>query len=185
MSEYKIALEDNDSYVCSSTDRVFEGMSGLVVCEECGYRTDFEYINPDFELKNTAKDLSCTWDGYYIASKEIVDLVNEAGIENVEFIEISKSQGFHYMFVRNIVKFDTEKRGCRSSKMCGSCGNYESYVGARPSFLEESLPASLCFSDVRFGSGNSKHPLLFCSEGFMKVLKSAKVKGLRFEQVQI
>ncbi|MEE2732128.1 MAG: hypothetical protein VYA55_15025 [Pseudomonadota bacterium] len=184
MPEFKIGINDNDSHMCSSTDRVFENMVGLIVCESCGYRKDFEYVNDDFILKRKTYDLSGTYDGYYIASLKLKELTEKEEFNGVDFIPLKNEPEYFAMFVRNIVKFDTEKRKSRSENLCSSCGNYESFIGAKPAFLIERLPSDICRSDVIFGSGNSKHPLLFASQKFVDVVKREKLKGFRFEPVR-
>ena len=184
MPEFSISINDNDSYMCSSTDKVFENMEGLSVCESCQYRTDFSYINNEFTLKKKTYDLSGTYDGYYIASLKLKELIDREEITGVEFKPLKNEPGFFALFVRSIVKFDTEKRKSRSEKLCSSCENYESYVGATPAFLKESLSADLCRSDIMFGSGNAKHPLLLSSQHFVDIVKREKLKGIRFEPVR-
>ncbi len=110
MPEFSISINDNDSYMCSSTDNVFENMEGLSVCESCRYRTDFEYISDDFTLKRKTYDLSGTYDGYYIASMKFKELLEREEIAGIEFKPLKNEPEYFAMFVRNTVRFSTEKR---------------------------------------------------------------------------
>ena len=184
MPEFVICINDNDSFMCSSADNVFEGLEGLAVCDACHYRTDFEYINEKFRLKRKTYYLSLTYDGYCIASRKFKELIEREKIKGIEFFSLKNEPEYFVMFVRNIVEFDTEKRECRREKLCSKCKNYESFVGATPAFLKEALPGALCRSDVLFGSGNEKSPLLFASQHILDVVMREKLKGIRFEQVR-
>ncbi len=184
MSEYSVSVNDNDSFMCSSTDRVFDNMNGLTVCNECQFRTNFEFINDTFEIKLKTYDLSGTYDGYYIASSKFKELIAREGINNIDFMPLKNESEFFAMFVRSVVVFDAEKRKSRSEKLCQECGNFESFVGATPAFLKEPLCNDLCRTDIMFGSGNAKHPLLVASEKFVTLTKREKLKGIKFKQVR-
>jgi hypothetical protein len=184
MTVYSFSVNDNDSFMCSSTDKVFDNMKGLAVCEECHYRTDFEYVNDDFEIKRKSYDLSGTYDGYYIASLKFKEFLTREGINNIDFIALKNAPEFYVMFVRSEVIFDTEKRKSRSENFCETCGNFESFVGATPAFLKEPLNNDICRTDIMFGSGNEKHPLLIASEDFVTLVKREKLKGIRFESTR-
>ena len=184
MPEFVIEVNDNDSFMCSSADNVFEDMKDLSVCNSCHYRTDFEYINDEFKLKRKNYDLSTTYDGYYIGSLKFKELTEREQLKGIEFVTLKNEPEYFVLFVRNIVDFDTDKRECRSENLCEECKNYESFVGATPAFLKEPLPDTLCRCDVIFGSGNEKSPLLFANQVFHDLVKREKLKGIRFEQLR-
>lgn len=184
MSDFSVSVNDNDSFMCSSTDRVLENMDGLAVCEECHYRTDFEFINANFEMKRKVYDLSSTFDGYYIASLKFKEFIGREKINGIDFKSLKHEPEFFVMFVRNIVKFDTEKRKSRSENLCSKCSNYESFVGATPAFIKGPIKNDLCRTNVMFGSGNEKSPLLIASERFVALSKREKLKGIYFEQTR-
>ncbi|BFL83234.1 hypothetical protein LFREDSHE_16840 [Shewanella baltica] len=181
MPEFSISVNDNDSFMCSSDGRVFDGMKGLSICDKCHYRTDFEYVNDDFEVKRKIYDLSSTYDGYYIASLKFKEFILREGINGVDFVALKKEPMFFAMFVRSTVQFDAEKRNSRSENLCSSCGNFESFIGATPAYLKEALCNDICRTNIMFGSGNSKHPLLVVSEKLVNQLKREKIQGLNFE----
>ncbi|EMK3356945.1 hypothetical protein V8063_004815 [Vibrio parahaemolyticus] len=184
MPEFVIYINDNDSFMCSSADEVLGGLEDLPVCESCLYRTDLEYINKKFKLRRKAYDLSSTYDGYYIASLKFKELIEREKIKGVELHPLDNEPEYFALFVRNVVKFDTHKRGCKSENFCLKCGSYESFVGSSPTFIKEPLPNDLCRSDVVFGSGNEKSPLLLASQHFLDLVKREKLKGISFEQVR-
>ena len=184
MSDFSVSVNDNDSFMCSSEDEIFDNMDDLAVCEKCHYRTDFEFINSDFKLKLKTYDLSATYDGYYIASLKFKESLAREKISGIEFVPIKNEPKFFAMFVHCIVAFDTVKRQSHAENLCPTCGNFESFVGATPAFLKEPLSNELCRSDVTFGSGYGKSPLLLVSEKFIALTKREKLKGIYFEQTR-
>ncbi|PMN66659.1 hypothetical protein, partial [Enterovibrio norvegicus] len=184
MTEFYIDLNDNDSFMCSSDNTIYDNPVHLCVCESCGYRTDFEHVSDSFSLKRKNYDLSITYDGYYVASLKLKETVQRKSLKGIEFIQLKEEPDFFVMFVRNVVCFDMEKRNSRRINLCSNCGNYESIVGATPAFLIEKLPSDICRSDVMFGSGNGKHPLLFSSQYFADIVEKEKLKGIKFEPVR-
>lgn len=181
MQHYSVSVNDNDSYMCSSTDRVFEDVNGVEVCPECHYRTNFELVNKDFEIKRKTYDLSATYDGYFIASLKLKETLIREGLTGIKFVAINSEPGYFVMFVSNIVPFDTEKRKSKAEKYCSACGNYESFVGATPAFLKEAPSSDLSRTDISFGSGNAKHPLLIASDNFVSLIEREKLTGFYFK----
>ncbi len=84
MQHYSVSVSDNDSHMCSSVDSVLDGVVGLEVCPECRYRTNFEFVNPDFELRRRTHDLSRTYDGYCIASLKFMEAITREGLIGID-----------------------------------------------------------------------------------------------------
>ena len=185
MTEFVLVVPDNNSHMCSTTDAVFEELDCLAVCDFCNYRTDFEYINPAFKLGRRVYDLSSTYDGYYIASLKFKELIEREGIEGAEFVALVNEPEYFVLSVKLIAKFDVGRRECKAENYCSHCDSYESFIGATPAYLKEALPNDICRSDVVFGSGNEKSPLLFISSGFADLLKREKLTGIRLEKVAV
>lgn len=181
MQNYSISVNDNDSYMCACADRVFENVIGVKVCPECNIRTNFDFISDDFRIKRKTYDLSATYDGYYIASLKFKEAISREGLTGIHFLAINREPLYFVMLVTNTVPFDTEKRKSKADKYCSACGNYESVAGAIPAFLKEPPRHDLSRTDVAFGSGNSKSPLLIASERFISLIQREKLKGLFFE----
>jgi len=178
---YSVSVNDNNSYMCSCTDRVFDDVIGVEVCPECHYRTNFEFVNPNFAIKRKTYDLSATYDGYFIASLKLKEAITREGLTGIEFVTINKEPDYFVMFVGNLVSFDAEARNSRAEKYCSACGNYESFVGATPAFLKETPNSELSRTDIAFGSGNAKHPILIASENFVAFIKRENLVGFYFK----
>jgi hypothetical protein len=85
--------------------------------------------------------------------------------------------------VRRQVKFDSRRRATTFDKYCRVCKNYESIVGATPTYLLRSRPLSDNFyrTDVVFGSAGHRGPDILVGPETKKKLEISKFKGLTFE----
>jgi hypothetical protein len=179
---YTITGEDNDSYMCASSDRVLPGMRGFNVCAECGYRTDYSYTTPAFTLTRKRFDFSYTYDGSCIVSARFREFCLRHQFESEEFRTLPTAKGFYHFLVHRIVPFDAATRKTRFDSLCPSCGFYESVAGATPSFLLVPEPLSDGFwrSDLLFGSRNEKHPLFFVGTRTKDRIERELFRGMTF-----
>jgi hypothetical protein len=183
---YNLSGPDNGTYM-------FRDRSGLKRCPLCGYRLDFISHNPDYQFRRReadqydgyvkrGADFSSTYDMYKIVSDRFRAFCMEQEYTYLAFGEFSKDKS-HFNFVANrIVEFDAVRRVTNFEKLCCACGNYESVVGAKPAYLLRSKPLEDGFyrSDLLFGSGDSKGPLILVGIETREKLKAAKLKGLEF-----
>ena len=181
---YSLSGYDNDSYMCSSANRVFEGIEGLEVCSKCGYRTDFEYINKKFRVKRRTNDISYTYDGYCIVSLKFKEACERAHLKGVQFTKLPGDKEYFHLKSNCIIEFDTASRKTRFENKCELCGNYESIVGATPAFIKGDLESDICRTDIMFGSGNTKHPMILISEKVKEVFEREKLNGVLAEEVR-
>jgi hypothetical protein len=88
---------------------------------------------------------------------------------------------FHFR-VRRKVKFDVKRRGTLFEKYCRICKNFESVVGATPSYLVRSKPLTDNFyrTDLLFGSAGRRNPVILVGPETKKKLELKKFKGLVF-----
>lgn len=179
---YSISGYDNDSFMCSSVDRVFENTDGLEVCPACGYRTNFNYINSDFRVKRRTNDISYTYDGYCIVSLKFKEACERAHFKSLQFSQLPGDKEYFHLVPSCVVEFDTEKRNTRFKKKCETCGNFESVVGANPAFIKGELTSDICRTNILFGSGNAKHPLILVSSKVKETFEREKLKGVIFEE---
>ena len=185
MSEsYSLSGYDNDSFMCSSTDRIFENMEGLEVCPACGYRTNFSYINSEFRVKRRTNDISYTYDGYCIVSLKFKEACERELFQGLQFIHLPSDKEYFYLDPSCVVEFDTEKRKTRFENKCEVCGNFESVAGATPAFIKGELTADICRTNIMFGSGNAKHPLILASKKAKETFEREKLKGVTLEEVR-
>jgi len=154
---------------------------------------DFLAYNPDYQFKRReadkydgyikrGADFSSTYDSYDIVSDRFRTFCLEQQYEGLAFGEFSNDKT-HFNFMPNrIVRFDALRRNTTFEKLCRVCRNYESVVGATPPYLLRSKPLEDGFyrSDLLFGSGDRKGPLILVGLETKAKLKAANLKGLEF-----
>jgi len=193
---YSLSYHDNDTYMFDL--KKFD--PDLSHCTKCGYRLDFEPTNPKYKLGRPSKDsadclypaarkaykydLSCTYDGQTIVNTAFKTFCEKNGCAKDFFFKgFEKDKDHFHLIAKKKIKFDAERRKTRFEKLCSECGNYESIIGATPAFLLVPKPLKDGFyrSDLIFGSGNEKHPLLLVGIETRELLKASKFKGMDFE----
>lgn len=179
---YSLSGRDNDSHMCGSTDRVFLDIPGLPVCPACGYKTDTFFINPKFRVKRRSYDLSYTYDGYAIASLKFKEACARRGLTGVAFLTLPLDKEFFVLQPTTTVKFDVERRKTQFVGFCEGCGLHRSVAGATPAVLKEQPSSDIAGTDVLFGSGNERHPLLIATENAKSILTSERLTGMEFER---
>jgi hypothetical protein len=88
------------------------------------------------------------------------------------------------LLVDRVVSFDAKSRRTRFINCCAVCGNYDEVIGATPAYLEVPGPLEdgIFRSDLLFGSGNAKHPLIIVGLETKERLEGAGLKGLLFRE---
>ena len=180
---------DNGTYMYEPGDKA------LPLCPRCGYRLNFFPTNPDYALKKRFKPLtgqsvvsketalSCTYDHQTIVSQGFKDFCLQQGYEGLNFIEFPKDPWHFHLIITNQVKFDSARNQPRFLEMCPTCGNYDGVITSGRALLEltEPLVDGFYRTDLLFGSGDRKNPLIVVGTGTKSKLKAMNFKGLIFE----
>lgn len=186
---YTLDGHDNGTYMYEPGDKA------LPTCPRCGYRLDFFPTNPDYALKKRFKPLtgqptvsketalSSTYDHQDIVSLSFKDFCLQQGYLDLNFIEFPKDPHHFHLMIANQVKFDSERRGTRFLELCPTCGNYDGIIGASHAPLQVTEPLADGFyrTDLLFGSGDRKSPLIIVGTETKAKLKAMKFRGLIFE----
>lgn len=158
-------------------------------CSTCGaiinkYRT--MPCGLDIERRNY--DIGNSYDGVTVISDRFRRVYKEAGFQGLAIIELDSDENFYVIRSKRVINFDTVRRKTRFIDMCSVCGIYRSVVGATPVFVQnhEVLGESeLAFTDVQFGSGDEKAPLLLCGDRVADRLRASPLVGVCLEQVEV
>lgn len=176
---YYISGQDNDSYL---NDAFYEKN----ICDCIDFvKNRQDFINKDFKIKKTKFDFSYTYDGALIASKRFKDFCEDNSLDNIDFYQLNSQIGFYLVKVNQIVKFDTERRDTRFLELSNSCGEYNEVIGATPIYLKDNIELKNGFyrTDIEFGRGSAKAPLILVDKEGFKLLKKVNFKGLSGEEV--
>lgn len=151
-------------------------------CPSCGWRLDFQAHNPKYTLRSTRRDISATYDGQLIVSKRFRDFCVDNNYVDMQFLPFENDLFHYHMIVDEVVKFDAVRRETKFTNKCDTCGNFQSIIGADPTFLLVNKPLADKFyrTDILFASGNDKHPLIIVGIETKAKLKAAGLKGIDF-----
>jgi len=156
-------------------------------CPNCNNRLGYE-INPNFKLHCKKYDVSYTYDGFLIVSQKFKFLCEENSYKEVSFINLPLEQDFFVFQTNDILKFDYERRKVDFIKLCEKCNRFDEVIGITPAFLKdikEEIKEGFFRSDLIFGSGNDKSPLIIIGTDTYKKLKAKKLKGIDFDPIYI
>lgn len=165
----------------------FEGRDDVKRCDACGHllakwEEDLSIVSMPCRLRY---DVSTSSDGVVVVSTRFRELYETTGMTGLRFISL----GDNAFAVQSteLVRFDAMRRGTRFVDKCGACGHYESVVGAAPAFLEQGTRvADMGFArtDLEFGSGDEKSPVLVCGDSAAGALREARLSGMDLEEVR-
>lgn len=137
-------------------------------------------------IKNRKYDVSITYDGVVIVSEMFKSVYAANNLSGLEFRQLPDDTPFFAIHATRAVEFDAERRKTRFIKPCQECGRHESVVGATPVFLKSGSEVDereFVRTDLEFGSGDEKHPLLICGKAAAKAIRDAKLKGLDLKPI--
>lgn len=188
---------DNDSYAFRKYPRLTEiqrihqalvpDMSGashteVRRCDVCGELTSkWDELLSHLIIRKRKYDISITYDGVLVVSQRFKSIYEASGLAGLVFRQLPNDPEYFAVTAERVVEFDAERRQTRFIKRCSHCGHYESVVGATPVFLKSGSivgDSEFVRTDLEFGSGDGKHPLLICGHQAADALSDAKLKGL-------
>lgn len=177
---YVVTGPDNDGYMLDGVN-----LSDTETCPACGLLLKFEYHNPDLNLRRSTFDLSHCYDLGAIVSLRLKEFCTRCNYTGIRFSSFHASQNYYQIFIDNKIELDVIKREIQFIKKCKHCNRYKEVIGATPAFLknEESIPDGFFASDLFFGSGNSKNPIIMVGTETREKLQAEKIKGLWFEPI--
>jgi hypothetical protein len=185
---YQLSISYNDTEMYEDDDTT------IARCSLCGYRLDFFLTNPDYLLNKKYKPIymkdavtkktaiSVTYDSQKIASIHFKEFCEKQGYEGLKFIEFPKDPWHFHLIVENIIKVDQKKGQIKFGEHCPICGNFESIHGELTFFdVAEPLADGIYRSDLLYGNGDLKGPILIIGIETRKKIKEAELKGIAFD----
>jgi len=203
MSVFRASLQHNDTYafrdysVVTWNQQVHQELvpdmsgnshEGIHRCDRCGELTS-KWDEPllGVNINKRKYDLSITYDGVLIASEKFKSVYAANNLLGLEFRRLPNDTQFFAIHATRTVEFDAERRKTRFIKPCQTCGRCESVVGAKPVFLKTGSVVDdheFVRTDLEFGSGDEKHPLLICGKVAAKAICNAKLKGVDLTPIE-
>lgn len=175
---------DNDCYMVASCERPLYDVPDGVFCSQCGWKKDWTYTRPDFDLRKRKMDVSSTYDGATIVSDRVREVFTSHGVDESVFIPLPCEPGFYHLVPSCCVEFDAERRGTRFGRLCPTCGLHDTVAGVMPAFLKQ-LPVDghLFRTDILFGSYNERSPLIIVSVSLLDALQRGSFTGLDLQPI--
>jgi hypothetical protein len=151
-----------------------------VVCPACRTVLD-EAWWPGAIALNTTKDVCSTYDNVTVVTERFVEACAARGISGATFHRFSGGGNRHYYFVdaTRVLECDLRDRS-RFGQPCTACGQPDYIVGGVPPWLKGSGPVPTGFSrtDVAFGSGQARRPLLVIDAQTAEYFDSLRFRGI-------
>lgn len=200
---YRFSLLQNDSYAfkgypkLTGNQKIYQNLvpdfsgpdrSGIQRCEVCDELfSKWEIPLTGVAIKNHKYDLSVTYDGLMVVSEKFISVYTKGNLIGLGFRQLPEDPSFYAIHTMNRVEFDAEKRKTRFINPCKECGRYESVIGATPICLKASATIQareFVFTDLEFGSGDEKCPLLICGPEAAEVILNSKLNGLNLFPIE-
>jgi hypothetical protein len=147
---------------------------------------DYNEIPADLRLKSRQLDISSTWDLVDIVSDRFKVFCEENQFTGLEFIRLPADNSFYVFRVHNIIEYDSVSRGVEFIKFNKEYNSYEEVIGATPVHLKskELIPEGNIYrTDLFFGSGIRKGPLLLVGIKTKELIESGPLKDIYFDEV--
>jgi hypothetical protein len=203
MTAFRASLQHNDSYAFREyppltdyqrihqeilPDMSGESRPGLRRCDGCG-----ELLNKWDEpltglvVKNRKYDIGTTYDGVTIVSKRFNEAYEAANLSGLDFLQLPDDSEFFVIRPVREIAFEAERSQTRFINQCSLCERFESVVTPYDYLKANSQIGYREFvrTDLEFGSGDEKHPLLLCGEFAANALNAAKLNGLDLIEIEV
>ena len=144
-----------------------------------------KYITAEFKIKKTHFDYSYTYDAAIIVSQKFKEFCVRNNYDNIEFHKLIGEPEFYLFKAFKTIKFDSVRRNTTFIEYNEECNQYNEVVGATPVCLEDNeiLNDGFYRTDIEFGRGYAKSPLILVGVDTFKKLKKEKIKGLDCNEV--
>jgi hypothetical protein len=199
VSVFRLSLQDSDGYAfredpdLTANTRIHQRIApdlsgkpqlGVQRCGTCRELID-KWSAPlaGIVVKKRKYDIAITYDGLVTVSGRFKLSYESARLSGLDFHQLPDDPEFFAITAVRMVRCDSGRRKTDFIDRCPRCGRFESVVGATPVYLKDGTAigeTEFVRTDLEFGSGDEKHPLLLCGDGAAKALSKAKLKGLDF-----
>ena len=158
-----------------------------VLCQSCASCIDYSYSPASIDVKPSKKyDVSCTNDLRNIYSERFFVFCRDVLKADEVFRPLRAGDSvLYYMLPFQTIEFDYVRRKTRFEGACEQCGGYDAVAGAHPAFLKIHEPIGPGFfkTDLAFGSGSAKFPLIIVGSEWKKLLAAQKFRGIDFGDI--
>jgi hypothetical protein len=176
---YEISENDNDEFFLEDEEKL---------PKEWLYKDTYEYnqLPSSLKMKKKKLDIGSTYDGFTIVSERLKLLCEQNNFKGLEFIQLPNDSNFYLFRVHNVLEFDAVAKKVSFEKFSKEYGKYQWIHGATPVCLKNKQSVSegtIYRTDIFFGAGVRKSPVLMVGIETKNLLYSWKLKGLYFNEI--
>ena len=152
---------------------------------KCGSLLDHSYISDTSEMKR-GYEFVATYDGRFLVGPRFRDFCARHGYDEVECVPCGPRGKLLELRVKRVLKIDLVRARPRIAKPCIRCGQFYTIVlgaGFFYSEVERPLRDGFWRSDVIWGNGHTKGPVIVIGIETQKRLSEQRFRELRFYPV--
>ena len=177
---YEISAQDNDEFFLEDEKNL---------TKEWLYKNTYDYnqLPASLKMKKNKLEIGSTYDGFTIVSERFKYLCEQNKFKNLEFNQLPNDSNFYLLKVHNALEFDTVARRTEYIKFSKEFNGYVEIIGATPVCLKSKQPVpegTIYRTDIFFGTGVRKSPVLMVGIKTKELLHSWKLKGIYFNKIK-
>ncbi len=150
-------------------------------CPECYSPLDYDALAKNVKVRGQRDAFDA--DGHLIVSERLRDWCMGSGYGDVQFPCVNERRRLYEMRPTRVLQLDVERSEPLLKRFCAKCGNFDSYLLGRGTFLYDitkPLRDGLYRTDVVFGCRMGKHYLIIVAPDTREKMLAAKLRGLQF-----
>jgi hypothetical protein len=177
---YALVIQDNDEFLIKDMKKIPEALQ---------YKNSYAFEDwpVDFRIKKRKVDIGYTYDGFLVVSENLKSRLLENGFTGLEFLSIPSDDAFFILRVHNIIEYNALPGQVRFNKFSRKYNEYLWVHGAYPVYIKHNDQQihenNIYRSDLFFGEGIKRSPVLMVGIKTRDLLNSWELKGLTFEKI--
>lgn len=148
-----------------------------VLCPSCGSLLITDFL-PAF-IKASRYEISSTYDNRMIVGDAARAVMIAAGCQPEDFVPLKSRRAQYLLWPQRVLSADTEAASTRFGRCCEVCGQPVHITGTEPHAVRgvrAPLAPGAYRSDLGFGSGPEKAPIIYVSTDVGSALREAKLR---------
>jgi len=150
-------------------------------CPECCSPLDYDAVGKNVKVRGQNEAFDA--DGHLIVSERLRDWCLASGYNDVRFPCVNERRRLYELRPTRVLQVDIERSEPLLSDFCIKCGNFDSYLLGRGTFLydiSKPLPDGIYRTDLVFGCRLGKHYLVIVGPVTREKMLAEKLRGLQF-----
>lgn len=147
---------------------------------------EYNFLPISLRIKSRSIDFGSTYDGFTIGSVRFKAMCEKHNFKGIDFFQLPNDLDYYLIKVNNVLEFDPISRNTRFMEYSKEHKGYREIIGATPVCLKnnEKVPeGSIYRTDIFFGSGVTKSPVLMVGIETKLVMEAWKVKGIGYNKI--